>query len=136
MLLFPSSAEYGITWDRVDSCGNALISLIAIDSNRSQHKKSSFLYLICLAFFILYFLPFLQSLSFPQLLSSKTYLYFYFLAKILQFLLQYSCLLSFYMMINYHRTLLLNNDLHLIFNRIVYHRTTLFSTDSDSVYRL
>jgi hypothetical protein len=34
MLLFSNTAEYGITWDRMDGCANALISLIALDSQR------------------------------------------------------------------------------------------------------
>lgn len=36
-LLFPASCEYGISWDRVDGCANALIVLIALDSNRFLH---------------------------------------------------------------------------------------------------
>ena len=34
MLLFSDTAEYGITWDRMDGCANALIALIALDSQR------------------------------------------------------------------------------------------------------
>lgn len=34
ILLFPSTAEYGISWDRLDGCANALIALIALDNQR------------------------------------------------------------------------------------------------------
>jgi hypothetical protein len=34
MLFFPKTVEYGIAWDRVDACGNALMILIAINSQR------------------------------------------------------------------------------------------------------
>lgn len=34
MVFYPRSAEYGIAWDRVDACGNALITLIALDAQR------------------------------------------------------------------------------------------------------
>jgi hypothetical protein len=37
MLLFPASCEYGISWDRVDGCANALVVLIALDQNRFLH---------------------------------------------------------------------------------------------------
>jgi hypothetical protein len=56
MLLFSNTAEYGITWDRMDGCANALISLIALDSQRSVRLE--YLYVrICrtvLCFIILY----------------------------------------------------------------------------------
>lgn len=34
MIFYPHTCEYGIAQDRVDACGNALITLIALDSNR------------------------------------------------------------------------------------------------------
>ncbi len=34
IIFFPKSAEYGIQWDRVDACGNALITLVALNSTR------------------------------------------------------------------------------------------------------
>lgn len=34
MIFFPMSCEYGIGWDRADSCGHALISLIVLDTQR------------------------------------------------------------------------------------------------------
>jgi hypothetical protein len=41
MLLFPASCEYGISWDRVDGCANALVVLIALDPNRFLHCINS-----------------------------------------------------------------------------------------------
>jgi hypothetical protein len=34
MIFYPNTCEYGIAQDRMDACGNALITLIALDSNR------------------------------------------------------------------------------------------------------
>lgn len=34
MILFPHSCEYGISWDRVDACANALLTLISLDVPR------------------------------------------------------------------------------------------------------
>jgi len=34
MVLFPASCEYGIAWDRVDACANALINLVVLDNQR------------------------------------------------------------------------------------------------------
>lgn len=34
MIFYPQTCEYGIAQDRLDACGNALITLIALDSNR------------------------------------------------------------------------------------------------------
>jgi hypothetical protein len=35
MLLFPNTCEYGISWDRIDGCANAMLALIALDVGRS-----------------------------------------------------------------------------------------------------
>lgn len=128
MLLFPSSAEYGITWDRVDSCGNALISLIAIDSNRLQHSNPSIFFLLT-----------------RLLLSalSQLFLFYKYRPFSLSFFLfssRSSLLLSFD-----HRfasstptsTLTPNPTPtpHWL-NCTVYHPTALLSTDSDCVCRL
>jgi hypothetical protein len=34
MIFYPRTAEYGIGWGRVDHCGGALLSLVALDSSR------------------------------------------------------------------------------------------------------
>jgi len=31
MIVYPSSSSYGITWDRLDACANALITLVSLD---------------------------------------------------------------------------------------------------------
>jgi hypothetical protein len=56
MLLFSNTAEYGITWDRMDGCANALISLIALDSQRSVRLEYLYVRICCtvLCFIILY----------------------------------------------------------------------------------
>lgn len=34
MIFFPATCEYGIATDRIDACGNALITLVALDGNQ------------------------------------------------------------------------------------------------------
>ena len=38
MIFYPNSADYGIAWDRIDACGNALLALIALDSTHFLHS--------------------------------------------------------------------------------------------------
>ena len=46
MVLFPASCEYGIAWDRVDACANALIQLIVLDNQRCVRCGRPHLHLI------------------------------------------------------------------------------------------
>lgn len=41
MILFPNTCEYGIAWDRVDSCANALIGLIVLDNHRFMQSAQA-----------------------------------------------------------------------------------------------
>jgi len=41
ILLFPSTSDYGIGWDRADACAGAVFSLVALDHQRFLHSANA-----------------------------------------------------------------------------------------------
>jgi hypothetical protein len=41
MIFFPNTVEYGIAWDRIDACGNTLITLVALNSQRFMQTSTA-----------------------------------------------------------------------------------------------